>query len=943
MKWRVPLLTAVLLFAAAAFAQTDNTIYVRNFAGATVGAKVSAAQVTCGPNTMVPCILVIDPSLAAWATGTMPTLCSHCYLWDFRSGPPSGGGGGSLPDTTEILAGNGSGGATASGVYPPSGTPGAGLAAIATDSAGHTHWQSPNVVASGSGTPQGVTCSFGQVYQQNVSSNVSQQWNCSQTGLNWVNQTTGAVVYASSTHVSASCVLWWDMQQTSGTTVTDSCGSNNGTITNGSGISWNGAPNYGLAFASGQPGYVTMPASSLQAGYTYQVCVNQAGTPPASGEAALFGSATGSGVMGSLGFDSNGYPIGNDTGNNGVPNINGFNQASVPAYPTCFTYLLDNSGGAEIYDGTQATPTMVSTAVPTFGSSVTLGGSSGNAYWGYDGIIYSAHVWSAELTAEQIQHEAALENADLSTRGLTMQNAWEPYGSNTSILYAALGDSLTIQPYFRGQGFPGTLASNLGNNFNQMNLAVGSATCTNLGIQDVAAANLSKYFSSPMKVATVLIGTNDVSNSTWAATEFACLATHVAALHAAGYKVIGLTIPQKGTVNSNYTCSGTCETQRLLFNSMITGSTIFDGIVDLATDPRFYNSALASAYYGNFYYTDGIHFNQAGYEAIAGRLLTELNRMGITNLGAGNTIVQVPYSATPVFDLSQGLHQSMLLTGNVSSFTVINGNGLTNFQIDFIQDSTGGRTVGLGVVGSGATATTSLSGSTPVFTLTSGGSNYKTAYPPQVVLATSTCTAGDYPGWQSVTVSGGAVTATSGIGGTCSAVGAPTFVSTEPAWSGPSSLAVTTANSTTSLFGSFNATASQINYTINPAASSGSSIGYYKNALASNVGIGSTFVTGPSVSVPAGTYYVSGTVSFNTSGNWDCILTDTAGTVIASVGIPNQGGPSALSGVAVESGSTTLSLQCEGLSGSTGAMASSVWNSSPATVNATQITALKIQ
>lgn len=89
MKWRVPLLTAVLLFAAAAFAQTDNTIYVRNFAGATVGAKVSAAQATCGPNTVVPCILVIDPSLAAWATGTMPTLCSHCYLWDFRSGPPT--------------------------------------------------------------------------------------------------------------------------------------------------------------------------------------------------------------------------------------------------------------------------------------------------------------------------------------------------------------------------------------------------------------------------------------------------------------------------------------------------------------------------------------------------------------------------------------------------------------------------------------------------------------------------------------------------------------------------------------------------------------------------------------------------------------------------------------------------------------------------------------
>ncbi len=91
MKWRAPIFTLLLLAAAAACAQTDNTIYVRNFAGANVGAKVGAAQLTCAPATIVPCILVIDPSLAAWPSGTMPTLCSHCYLWDFRQGPPSGG------------------------------------------------------------------------------------------------------------------------------------------------------------------------------------------------------------------------------------------------------------------------------------------------------------------------------------------------------------------------------------------------------------------------------------------------------------------------------------------------------------------------------------------------------------------------------------------------------------------------------------------------------------------------------------------------------------------------------------------------------------------------------------------------------------------------------------------------------------------------------------
>ncbi len=95
---------AVALFSVLAFAnvhaQTDNTIYARMFKGNTVGAKVTAAMATCGTNVVVPCIIVIDPSLAAYATGAMPTLCSHCYLADFRYGWPGGGGGsGYLPLT----------------------------------------------------------------------------------------------------------------------------------------------------------------------------------------------------------------------------------------------------------------------------------------------------------------------------------------------------------------------------------------------------------------------------------------------------------------------------------------------------------------------------------------------------------------------------------------------------------------------------------------------------------------------------------------------------------------------------------------------------------------------------------------------------------------------------------------------------------------------------
>jgi hypothetical protein len=77
-----------LASAIACFAQTDNTIYVKQFPGVTVGQKVAAAMLACNPNTAIPCIVVIDPSLAAWATGTMPAPCSRCSVLDYRTGPP---------------------------------------------------------------------------------------------------------------------------------------------------------------------------------------------------------------------------------------------------------------------------------------------------------------------------------------------------------------------------------------------------------------------------------------------------------------------------------------------------------------------------------------------------------------------------------------------------------------------------------------------------------------------------------------------------------------------------------------------------------------------------------------------------------------------------------------------------------------------------------------
>lgn len=91
MKLRIlAVIAAVALFIAPVVrCQSDSMIHVNQFPGSTVGAKVGNAMQWC-PTAPVPCILVIDASLATATTGTMPTLCGNCFLDDYRNGPPSG-------------------------------------------------------------------------------------------------------------------------------------------------------------------------------------------------------------------------------------------------------------------------------------------------------------------------------------------------------------------------------------------------------------------------------------------------------------------------------------------------------------------------------------------------------------------------------------------------------------------------------------------------------------------------------------------------------------------------------------------------------------------------------------------------------------------------------------------------------------------------------------
>ena len=92
MKRTVIALLLAALTCAELSAQTDNTLYARAFPGQNVGAKVAAAEAACNPSTVIPCLIVIDPSLAAYAPGVLPPPCTQCSVLDLQTGYPKSGG-----------------------------------------------------------------------------------------------------------------------------------------------------------------------------------------------------------------------------------------------------------------------------------------------------------------------------------------------------------------------------------------------------------------------------------------------------------------------------------------------------------------------------------------------------------------------------------------------------------------------------------------------------------------------------------------------------------------------------------------------------------------------------------------------------------------------------------------------------------------------------------
>lgn len=88
---------------------TTNTFKVAQVDGTTVADKVTNAQAMCNADTAINCILIFDPVLIKFPTGTLPSKCTQCTWVDART-PASlfGNATGNqflIPDGTAALPG----------------------------------------------------------------------------------------------------------------------------------------------------------------------------------------------------------------------------------------------------------------------------------------------------------------------------------------------------------------------------------------------------------------------------------------------------------------------------------------------------------------------------------------------------------------------------------------------------------------------------------------------------------------------------------------------------------------------------------------------------------------------------------------------------------------------------------------------------------------------
>jgi hypothetical protein len=196
------LLFPLFLFPILLSAQSDNTVYVKNFSGATLGQMIAAAQATC--STTLTCVVVLDPSLASVPQGTLPAQCATCIWEDFRVpaslsitgnlyvngiqvGPPASNG------ESGGTSGSGTNGTLAAPAFSPgsgtySGTQSVTIGLPAGATGCYTEDGSTPVAASG-------TCSSGYTYSAPIAVTGNETINVLATESGWTNSAVTTGIY----------------------------------------------------------------------------------------------------------------------------------------------------------------------------------------------------------------------------------------------------------------------------------------------------------------------------------------------------------------------------------------------------------------------------------------------------------------------------------------------------------------------------------------------------------------------------------------------------------------------------------------------------------------------------------------------------------------------------------------------------------------------------
>jgi hypothetical protein len=573
----------------------------------------------------------------------------------------------------------------------------------------------------------------------------------------------------------------YEMNETSGTVAIDSVGSTNLTLAGGIAPAFNGGNGYTFNQTNGQ--YIAFPSSLQLTGSTYMVCVNVT--------AAFNNTPVYADILGPTGSDA-GVSL-NDLFNSftfqtgAIPTILSSLQPVTIGTPACLTLVYGTLGSADqLWIG----PIKLTLKNGRGNVALTTGTwGLGGHFHGLTGTIYKfTEAASIILPPDEIQHNALIEAERITTAtSIAVASAPAKYqdGNVTAVLY---GDSMTgnIPQYqnYLNLTVPGLTIYNNGQGSQTI-----ASDVTN-GIFNQASSLLTQITSvgnpTPNHFDVTYIGTNDLTQGVAGSTVYTNWKAAILPLYRAGFKTVALSITPNIQQNS------TQNTQRLAFNTLLYSGGQWDALVDWANDPRWVNANFPYTTWNLFtpYTNDGLHPNLVntsfgGAPAMAGRISTALNRLGLQ--GNGTQYVLSCATAVCDIDLSHGSTQQIVLTNNISVLKVINGNQGSNLDLTITQPASGGPfTVPAVAVGSGATATVTSAG---VITLTAGGTGYDQNYMPAFVVSSLTCTT--QPRYSS-TITNGVIASIAILTApvACSGTGTVQVVSTEPVWNNFNATAV---------------------------------------------------------------------------------------------------------------------------------------------------------